>query len=198
MILEKFYYGTFTFIIDNQNQYPVHNYYSYFKNIVWKTLSEKLEILPTRFSNVFIDRNNTDLIVTFTLVDNPPFYGLVVNQLKEPSLDVTVRNLQNVIDTKNISFAVDYSNIKNILLYPKPGSLNVIGRTQTILITNNITEIFYDTITNTTNITRVILMERKSGSKITGFWIGFLILGLAIGLIGTMIIVRLIVKRHFQ
>ncbi|CAF4356349.1 unnamed protein product [Rotaria socialis] len=191
---EKFHYGIFTFVINNQDEKPVQSYSHYLKLIIWDTLADHLKIRPIRLSNVVIDQNKTDLIVTFTLVDNPPLYGPVANPLQEPSLDAVVKNLRTLIDTNNISFVVVYDNTEGVRLYPKPGSLNVIARTPTIIIINNITEIVFEIVTNTTKVTTLISKERNRGSKITALWIGFTILGLCIGLVGTFFIGR---QEHF-
>ncbi|CAF1560284.1 unnamed protein product [Rotaria magnacalcarata] len=118
---EKFHYGIFTFVINNRDEKPVQSESHYLKLIIWDTLADNLKIRPIRLSNIVIDQNKTDLIVTFTLVDNPPFYGPVANPLQEPSLDAVVKNLRTLIDTNNISFVVVYDNTQGVRLYPTPG-----------------------------------------------------------------------------
>lgn len=195
IILAQFYYGIFAFVINNSLELPVQTYSNFLRVNIWLKLVETLEIRPIRLSNILIDHNGTDLVVSFTLVDNPPFYGPVVNPLKELSLDAVVTKLRALIDKGNITFPGVYNNTHGIILYPKPGSLNVVARTPITVLINNMTMISYEAVTNTTNQIRRISKQRKSGGRITGFWIGFLALGIVLGLLGALVIAKVIAAR---
>lgn len=147
-----------SFKIENDKQYPVFQNLNYLRLHIFETLVFTMFIRPIRISNLVVDKDDKDIIVTFTLLDTPPFTGPVENPLKESSLDRIIERLSRIIDSEGLAFRGRYDT-KQVNLRARAGSLNVDHRSsETVKI--------------------------SSGPKITGLWIGLIIVGLVIGLIG--------------
>ena len=115
-------------------------------------------IRPIRISNMIIDRDTDEnILVTFTLLDAPPQTGAVEAPLKEKSLDKLIERLESAINGEDFLVRARFGT-KQINLHAEPNSLNVQHRS---------------TETNTLH----------SGPRITGLWIGFILVGVLVGLI---------------
>ncbi|CAF4168765.1 unnamed protein product, partial [Rotaria magnacalcarata] len=104
------------------------------------------------------------ILVTFTLLDAPPRTGPVENPLKESSLDTVIGRLSSIIDASGLAFRARYDT-KQVVLRARAGSLNVDHRSTKTKV-------------------------KSSGPKITGLWVGFVIAGLVVGVIGGFIVFR--------
>ena len=119
-----------------------------------------MRIRPIRISSLLVDQDGEDIVVSFTLLDAPPSTGPVERPLKEGSLDAVVERLLGAVDSGDMSFRARYGT-KQTTLYALKGSLNV---------------------------------KRPSGSQNddaaldspsshAGYWVGFSIAGVVIGLV---------------
>ncbi|CAF3881029.1 unnamed protein product, partial [Rotaria sordida] len=166
---ENFSLAVLSFKIGNDKQYPVFQNLNYLRLHIFETLMFTLFVRPIRISNLVVDKDDNDILVTFTLLDVPPRTGPVENPLKEASLDKLIERLDAVINSNGLAFRGRYDT-KQVVLRARSNSLNVEHTTarQTIY--------------------------KSSGPKITGLWIGFIIAGLVIGAIGGFLIFAKLAK----
>ncbi|CAF1354200.1 unnamed protein product [Rotaria sordida] len=166
---ENFSLAVLSFKIGNDKQYPVFQNLNYLRLHIFETLMFTLFVRPIRISNLVVDKDDNDILVTFTLLDAPPRTGPVENPLKEESLDKLIERLDAVINSNGLAFRARYDT-KQVVLRARSNSLNVEHTTarQTIY--------------------------KSSGPKITGLWIGFIIAGLVIGAIGGFLIFAKLAK----
>jgi hypothetical protein len=166
----------------------------YLRNTILQTLTFTLLLRPIRISNIIVDRDEKDLLVTFTLLDKPPRLGPVEVPLQEQSLTIAVERLRTVIDADGLTFRAKYDN-KEVILRTRTKSLQVIYTSfdqnsnqcvnQTVARSQSSAECPDTTTKENQNVNQIIDIEYKnSGPLITGFWIGFLILGLFVGVVG--------------
>lgn len=121
-------------------------------------------VRPIRISHLTVDKNGTDIVVTFTVLDAPPRTGPVEIPFKEDSLDTIIDRLSKVIDADALAFRAPYGT-KTIILRARGGSLNVGHRSSNVI-------------------------TKSSGPKITGLWIGLIIVGLVLGAVGGFFVLR--------
>ncbi|CAF1014057.1 unnamed protein product [Didymodactylos carnosus] len=157
-------YGVVKFVIANDKEYPVHKNIEYLTLTIWRTLTLFLQLRPVRISNIVIDHDGKDLIVTFLLLDVPPKYGPVEHPLHEHSLDTLVERLQTLINDNTLAFRAKFDT-KEVDLRARKNSLDVI-------------------YVNNKSVTKA------HGPLITGLWIGFLVLGLLLGVGVAFIVVK--------
>jgi hypothetical protein len=144
-----------SFKIANDRKYPVFQNLNYLRLHIWETLTFTLFIRPIRISNVIVDQDDTDILVTFTLLDAPPRTGPVEVPLIESSLDTLIERLTNIIDANGLTFRAK-SGTKPIVLRARANSLNIDHKSKEE-------------------------KTRSSGPRITGLWIGCTVGGLLIG-----------------
>lgn len=157
-ILEKFNLAVLSFTIINNKGYPVLANLNFFRIHVFETLFFAIFVRPTRISNIIVDKDGDNILVTFTLLDAPPRTGPVEYPLKETSLDTAIDRLNSAIDSNALVFRAR-NGTKEVLLVAKAGSLNTQHKSA----------------------------ERRglsSGPQITGLWLGFIIVGIVFGGIG--------------
>ncbi|UJR30823.1 hypothetical protein I4U23_018340 [Adineta vaga] len=161
---ENYNLGVLSFRIINDKQYPVYQNLNYLRFHIWETLVFTMFVRPTRISHMIVDQDDEskDIIVTFTLLDAPPVTGPVEDPLKESSLDTVINRLSNIIDSNGLAFRARYGS-KQVTLRARGGSLNV---PHTSTKTN----------------------WKTSGPKITGLWLGLILVGLVIGGVGGFIV----------
>lgn len=117
-------------------------------------------VRPIRISHLIVDQDGTEIIVTFTLLDAPPRTGPVEDPIKESSLDKVIERLESVINSEGLAFRARYANgTKQVVLRAKPTSLNVQHK-------NNETK------------------YKSSGPRITGLWLGLIVVGVLVGVVG--------------
>jgi len=154
--IENFNLGVLSFKIENNKKYPVYQNLNYLRLHIWETLIFTLFIRPIRISNILVDEDDNDILVTFTLLDAPPRTGPVEIPLLEPSLDNLIDRLTKIIDANGLYFPAQYGTSKQINLYARVGTLNIAH----------------------------LSSEKKSltsGPLIIGLWIGCGLVGLLIG-----------------
>ena len=147
-----------SFKIANDKNYPALQNSNFLRLHILETLAFVMFVRPIRISHIIVDQDDRDISVTYTLLDAPPLTGPVEVPLHEPSLDTLIERLSSLIDSNRLTFRARYDS-KQITLIARANSLNVVHRST----------------------------ERKyltSGSRITGFWIGFIIVGSLFGGIG--------------
>ncbi|CAF0775599.1 unnamed protein product [Didymodactylos carnosus] len=159
-----YHYGVVKFTIENDKNYPVQKNIQYLQFTIWYTLTVYLQLRPVRISNIIIDHEDKDLLVTFTLLDVPPKYGPVEHPLHEHTLATLIERLERMINNNLLAFRAKYGT-KEVELRARKNSLAAI-------FTNEKTVI------------------KSSGMLITGLWIGFLVFGILIGVGATFIIVK--------
>jgi len=125
-------------------------------------------VRPIRLSHLIVDEDGKDILVTFTLLDAPPRTGPVENPLKESSIDTIVERLTSIIDSNGLAFRAR-SGSKTVVLRAKNGSLNVL-------------HVSSKTITKST------------GPRITGLWIGLIVVGILVGGVGGFIVFQKLSK----
>ncbi|CAF2468561.1 unnamed protein product [Rotaria sp. Silwood2] len=157
-----------SFKIANDKKYPVFQNQNFLRLHIFETLMFTIFVRPIRISNLIVDQDNNDILVTFTLLDVPPRTGPVEAPLKEYSLDKVIERLATVIDAGGLGFRARYDGSKQVILRARAKSLNVAQNKQ-------------EKITNIS-------------SKVTGFWIGFVVLGLLIGTVGSFFVFRKITQ----
>ena len=156
--------GVLSFRINNQQRYPIMRNLNYFRFHVFETLVFALFVRPTRLSNVVVDQEADDIVVTFTLLDAPPRTGPVEKLYNETSYDELVTRLENIINANGLAFRARAGD-RQVILRAKAQSLNVVHQTS-------------------------IVKEVSSGARITTFWIVFIIVGLLVGVIGGILIMK--------
>ena len=115
-------------------------------------------VRPIRISNLLIDQYDDELVITFTLLDAAPQTGPVEEPLKESSLDTVIDRLSKDIDNNALSFRARTPS-GQVTLRARPNSLNVDHRSKEI-------------------------KTMSSGPRITGLWIGLILVGTILGAIG--------------
>ncbi|CAF3555371.1 unnamed protein product [Rotaria sp. Silwood1] len=197
---ENFNLGVISFTIANDKEYPVHKNIDYLRYTIGETLTTVLQVRPIRISNILVDHNGKDLPVTFTLLDLPPRLGPVELPLQEPSLTTAIERLRTVIDANSLAFRAKY-NTTQITLRARINSLQVIHTSfnqntnqcvnKTLVRNQNRDECQPTTTVQNQNID---IVYKSSGPLITGFWIGFIIIGVLIGTVGGFFVL----KRFFE
>lgn len=169
-ILENFNLGVLSFKIANDKKFPVMQHINYLRRQIWETLTFTLFIRPIRISNLIVDEDNTDILVTFTLLDAPPRTGPVEIPLVEPSLDTLIDRLTKIIDANGFHVRAQYGTNKQTILRARVGTLNIahLSTKKTTLI---------------------------SGPLITGLWIGCTLIGLLIGGVGSFFLFQKYAKK---
>ncbi|CAF0850504.1 unnamed protein product [Adineta ricciae] len=155
---ENYNLAVLTFKIINDKKYPVYQNLNYLRFHIWETLVFTMFARPTRISHLIVDQDDgesNDIIVTFTLLDVPPVTGPVEDPIQESSLDRLITRLSNIIDSNGLAFRARYGS-KQVTLRARGGSLNV-PHTSTKTI------------------------SKTSGPKITGLWLGLILVGLVVG-----------------
>lgn len=152
---QNFNLAVLSFTIANTKKYPFIANINTLRSEIRSSLLDTLQIRPIRLSNVIVDQDDQDIIVTFTLLDAAPRTGPVEVPLIETSLNELMTRLENVINSNALLFRLKY-NDKTILLRARTNSLNLAHLTNQQL-------------------------TRESGPLITGLWIGCVIAGLLIG-----------------
>ena len=122
--LDNYNLGVFTFRISNEKNYAVLEDLNNLRFHIWETLLFTMFVRPIRLSNLLVDRDGSDLLVTFTLLDAPPRRGSVENLYNETSLDTLIARLSTVIDSNALIFRARTS-ARQVVLRAKPKSLNV-------------------------------------------------------------------------
>jgi hypothetical protein len=161
---EKYNLAVLSFKITNDKNYPVFENLNFLRLHIWETLIFTMFVRPIRISNIIVDKDGSDILVTFTLLDAPPRTGPVDNPLQEPSLDTLIERLTTIIDANGLAFRASIDS-KQVVLRAAANSLNIGHRSS----------------------------EQKwksSGPKITGLWIGLIVVGLVVGLVGGFIVFR--------
>lgn len=181
LCVEGFNLGIMSFTLANDDEYPVHRNINYLRNALWQTLVSTLIVRSMCISNIMIDRDGKDLFVTVTLLDAPPRYGPVESPLQEPSLRTSIDRLRRAIDANNLTVRTTYGRTEDVVLRARIDSLQVIYTS----FDRNDTQSVHENL-------RIIY--KSSGPLITGFWIGFALLGVFIGVLGGF----LIRKRFFR
>jgi hypothetical protein len=167
--IENFNLGVLSFKIANDKKYPVFQNLNYLRLHIWETLTFTLFVRPIRISNIIVDQDDTDIIVTFTLLDAPPRTGPVEFPLVETSLDTLIERFTRIIDSNGLAFRAKHGT-KQIILRARANSFNIAHRsTQQKL--------------------------RTSGPLITGLWIGCVVGGLLIGGIGGFFLFQKLSKK---
>ena len=150
-----------SFRIINDKKYPVYQNLNYLRLHIWETLIFTMFVRPTRISHLIVDQDDgdsNDIIVTYTLLDAPPRTGPVQEPIVESSLDTVIERLSSIIDSNGLAFRARYGT-NQVTLRARGGSLNVPHRSSKKI-------------------------ERTSGPKITGLWIGLIIVGIVLGVAG--------------
>lgn len=143
---------------------------NYLRLHISETLMFTLFIRPIRISNLIVDQDESDILVTFTLLDAPPRTGPVEVPLLESSLDTLIERLTKIIDANGLTFRAQYGTNKQTVLRARVGTLNVAHlSTQKKALT--------------------------SGPLITGLWIGCVLVGLLIGGFGSFFLFQKIAKK---
>jgi len=168
LFIENFNLSVLTFKIANDKKYPVFQNLNFLRLHIWETLIFTMFIRPIRISNLIVDQDDTDILVTFTLLDAPPRTGPVEIPLIESSLDSLVERLTKIIDSNGLAFRARYGT-KQVVLRARANSLNVAHRS-----------------------TRQELLS--SGPLITGLWIGCSVVGLLIGGISSFFLFQKLAK----
>ncbi len=127
-----------------------------------------LLIRPIRISHLVVDQDETDIIVTFTLLDAPPRTGPVEVPLIETSLDTLITRLTDIINHDALFFRAK-SGTKEVILRVRANSLNVAHRSAQE-------------------------KSRSTGPLITGLWIGCSVAGLLIGAVASFFIFEKLAK----
>jgi hypothetical protein len=180
--------------------------------MIWQTLAQVLQVRPVRISNIIVNHDGKDLPVTFTLLDAPPRLGPVAVPLQELSLTAAIAKLRTVIDSNMLNLRAKF-NTTEVTLTARNNSLQIIytsndqsgaqcaNQTTTA---SPATTTSPSTATNPSTTTSasatacpatatvpeptikqiIEITYNSSGPLITGFWIGFIILGLLVGLVG--------------
>ncbi|CAF3966179.1 unnamed protein product [Rotaria sp. Silwood2] len=202
---KNFNLGVISFTVANDQQYPVQQNIDYLRYTIWEILTIVLQVRPIRISNIIVDHDGKDLPVTFTLLDAPPRLGPVEFPLQEPSLTTAIERLRTVIDANGLAFRARYNN-NEVTLRARINSLQVIYTSfdqnagqcvnQTFARSENSVECPDTTTEQNQNLNQNIdIVYKSSGPLITGFWIGFLILGVLIGTVGGVFILKRFFKR---
>jgi len=155
---ENFNLGVLSFKIGNEKNYPIFQNINALRLHVWESLIFTMFVRPTRISHLIVDQDGTDIIVTFTLLDAAPRTGPVENPLKESSLDSLIERLDSIINSNGLAFRAKAGD-KQVILRARANSLNIAHRSSR-------TE------------------YKTTGPKITGLWIGLILVGLLIGAVG--------------
>ncbi|CAF0807859.1 unnamed protein product [Didymodactylos carnosus] len=181
-----FNYAILRFTIDNVQKYPVHKNILYLKYTILMELAFDLQVRSVRLSNIVIDHENdkNDLYVTFTLLDNPPFYGPVEQlHVEQASLSI-IKHLEMIINLNVLKFRTRYDQGREVVLRAKPNSLKTlifytfpaVNNThyinQTVVVHNNYTQISVQI--------KDITVTRHTGDRIAALWTGFILLGVVI------------------
>lgn len=126
-------------------------------------------IRPIRISNIIVDEDGDDILVTFTLLDAPPTTGPVEVPLKEKPLDTLIERLDTAINNNDLTFRARYGT-KQVILRARANSLNVAHQ----------------------SLEKQIM---KSGPRITGLWFGFIIAGTFVSLVVVLILCAVLTKK---
>ncbi|CAF0789278.1 unnamed protein product [Adineta steineri] len=195
---ENYNLGVISFTVANDNEYPVQENIDHLRHTIWQTLITILQVRSIRISNIIVDRDGKDLPVTFTLLDVPPRLGPVEILLQEPSLITAIERLRAVIDAHALIFRAKYGT-KEVILRARINSLHVIYTSfdqnsnqcfnQTFARSQNPEEC-PDTTTEQNLNQNIDIVYLSSGPLITGFWIGFIILGLFVGIVGGFFVLK--------
>ncbi|CAF3878436.1 unnamed protein product [Rotaria sp. Silwood1] len=202
---EGFNFGVVSFKIANENAYPVLEQINFLRLHIFETLLFTLFVRPIRISNLMVDNDGDDILVTFTLLDAPPRTGPVEVPLQENSLTTSIQRLRTVIDANNLSFRVKYGTNQTILR-ARINSLQVIYTSsdqnvsqcinQTFVTTPKPDECLDTTTQQNQNLDQGIdIVYKSSGPLITGFWVGFIVLGVLIGIVGGVFVLKRFFKR---
>ena len=158
LLIENYNLAVLTFKIINDKKYPVYQNLNYLRFHIWETLVFTMFARPTRISHLIVDQDDgesNDIIVTFTLLDVPPVTGPVEDPIQESSLDRLITRLSNIIDSNGLAFRARYGS-KQVTLRARGGSLNVPH-------------------------TSMKTISKTSGPRITGLWLGLILVGLVVG-----------------
>ena len=142
---------------------------NYLRLHIFETLIFTLYVRPIRISNLLVDQDGQDIIVTFTLLDAPPRTGPVEIPLQETPLDTLIERLETIIDSNGLAFYGQFDSTQ-VILRARAKSLNVAFKSA------------QETKWKTT------------GPRITGLWIGLIAVGLVVGIIGGLIVLAMITK----
>ncbi|CAF0926059.1 unnamed protein product [Rotaria sp. Silwood1] len=152
-----------------------------------------------------VDNDGDDILVTFILLDATPRTGPVEVPLHEASLTTSIQRLRTVIDVNNLVFRVKYGT-NEAILQARNNSLQVIYTSsdqnvnqcvnQTFVTTQNPDECLGTTTQQNQNLDKGIdIVYKGSGPLITGLWVGFIVLGTLIGIVGGVFVLKRFFKR---
>ena len=160
-----------SFRIVNDKKYPVLENLNFLRIHVWETLVFTMHVRPTRISHLIIDQDesSSDILVTFTLLDAPPRTGPVQDPIEESPLGAVIRRLTSIIDSNGLAFRAKHGT-RQVTLRARGGSLNVPHRSSQ---------------------TR----DKSTGPRITGLWIGLIIVGLVLGGVGGFFVFGKLAKK---
>jgi len=167
--IENFNLGVLSFKIGNERKYPVFQNLNYLRLHIWERLTFTLFVRPIRISNIIVDQDDNDIIVTFTLLDAPPRTGPVEVPLKEASLDTLIERLTKAIDSDTLYFRAR-NGTKMVNLRARANSVSIAHRSAQ-------------------------QKSRSSGPLITGLWIGCAVAGLLIGGVGSFFVFQKLSKK---
>jgi hypothetical protein len=212
--IENFNLGVISFTVANDQEYPVWMNIDYLRYKILETLTLVLQVRPIRISNIIVDHDGKDIPVTLTLLDVPPRLGPVEIPLQELSLAEVITHLRTVIDSNALVFQAKHGTTQ-VMLRTRISSLQVIYTSfdpnhnqcinqtfnqttspdqcanQTYNQTQNPDQCLNTTTGEIQNVNQNIeITYKSSGPLITGFWVGFIILGLLIGIAGGFFILR--------
>ena len=156
-LVENYNLAVLSFKIANEQNLPIFDKLNFFRQHIWQTLAFSLFVRPTRLSNIIVDTEDKNIVVTFTLLDVPPKTGSVENPVREASLDRLVSRLSAFIDDDELVFRARYGS-KQVVLRAVPNSLNVEHRSTEVRVLH-------------------------TGPRITGMWLGFILAGLVVSAI---------------
>lgn len=182
-------YAVLRLTLNNDAQYPIHQYLLSLENDIHIQLANDLKIRHIRLSSFVIDiteEEKNDVYVTFTLLDNPP------NTFNELSSLELIRQLAQQINDGNFFVRINYGDYD---LQARPNSLRTL--VLYLLPTENHTNYFNQTIFIYQNITQTIITEHEkiiykhTGSNIAALSIGSALFSLLITLgVGSFIAIR--------
>ncbi|CAF4462713.1 unnamed protein product [Rotaria sp. Silwood2] len=198
---ENFNVAIISFIVDNDHDYPLIKNVEYLRDTIFDTLAYRLGVRPFRISNVIINFNGKDILVTFTLLDATPFLGLVSTIIHDEPLTSRIEYLRYMIDSHTLQFDIRDGS-KDYYVWARNNSLRAINTG----FDPNPTECDGESCVQTTtpppclNITTEVnqnleIVYKNSGPLITGFWISFVVLGVLIGAVGGFFVLKRFYKR---
>lgn len=160
--LDNFNLASLSFRLNNDAGLPVMRNLNYLIFHAAESLIFGLRVRPLRISTLRVDQEGKDIIVSFTLLDAPPRRGPVETFYTEPSLSEAIGHLKKAIDSGNFVVRARARD-RQVLLFARQSSLNS------------------DTASPETV---------SSGPRITALWIVFVVVGLLVGIIAGLFVLK--------